>query len=73
MDRELGRLKRRIERLRYAMVLACFMHDGDLRNQEVLRISQRLDERLNDYFRYKRQRSMKSLTSIHSRLNVTVN
>ncbi|MFD0670646.1 aspartyl-phosphate phosphatase Spo0E family protein [Cohnella sp. GCM10027633] len=71
MDRELGKLKRRIERLRNAMVLASFMHGGDLRNQEVLRISVRLDERLNEYFRCKRQRSMKSLTYLHARMNVT--
>lgn len=70
MDRELVRLKRRIERLRYAMVLASFMHGGDLRNQEVLRISQRLDERLNEYFRCKLQRPMKSLTYLHARMNV---
>ncbi|MFC5531324.1 Spo0E family sporulation regulatory protein-aspartic acid phosphatase [Cohnella yongneupensis] len=52
------RLKRRIERLRNAMILSYICHDGDLSNLEVLRISERLDEQLNNYIRYTRQRTL---------------
>lgn len=58
MDRELLRLRRRIERLRNAMVLAYLNHGGDLRHREVLRISERLDEQLNRYVRYARKRAL---------------
>lgn len=58
MDRELMRLRRRIERLRNAMALAYLSHDGDLRHEEVLRISVRLDDQLNKYVRYARLRSL---------------
>ena len=58
MDRELLRLRRRIERLRNAMVLAYLNHGGDLKHQEVLRISERLDEQLNRYVSYARKRAL---------------
>lgn len=51
MDRELMRVRRRIERLRNAMLLAYSSHGSELGNQEVLRISERLDEQLNTYSR----------------------
>lgn len=54
-DRELMKVRRRIERLRGAMVLAYSNHGSELGNQAVLRISQRLDEQLNAYTRYSRQ------------------
>ncbi len=51
MDRELMKVRRRIERLRCAMVLAYSIQGSELGNPKVLRISQRLDEQLNTYTR----------------------
>lgn len=55
MDRELMKVRRRIERLRSAMVLAYSIQGSELGNPNVLRISQRLDEQLNTYTRCARQ------------------
>lgn len=49
MNRELKIIKRRIENLRNDMVLTFIQSGAELSNPEVLRLSQLLDEQLNQY------------------------
>jgi len=62
MDLKLKALKRNIENLRNEMVLA-YVKNGNMRNPQVLEISQLLDEQLNRY--EKCQRRVKAAKAGH--------